>query len=139
MPAIVVGDHSDSAVAEFGFAGELGFGDVGHADDVEIHGAVHVGFGKSGKLRALHADVGAFAVDFDSTVNTGIGENARDLRAGRFVEADVSDQAAAEKRGDAIFGAVDKLVGDEKFAGGKFLFDRAYGADGDDAIDTEKL
>ena len=51
----------------------------------------------------------------------------------------MSDQAAAEKRGDAIFAAVDKLVGDEKFAGGEFFFERAYGADGDDAIDTEKL
>src|SRR5882724_3144379 len=35
MPAIVVGDHSDGAVTEFGLAGEFCFRDVGHADDVE--------------------------------------------------------------------------------------------------------
>ena len=33
-----------------------------------------------------------------------------------------SDQAAAEKCRGAIFGAIDKLVGDEKFAGSKFFF-----------------
>ena len=83
MPAVVVGDHGDGAVTEFGFAGEFGFGDVGHADDVEIERAVHVGFGERGKLRAFHADVGAAAVDFDAAVNAGVGENARRL-AGRW-------------------------------------------------------
>ena len=34
MPAIVVGDHGDGDVAEFSFASELGFLQVGHADDV---------------------------------------------------------------------------------------------------------
>jgi len=80
------------------------------------------GFGKRGKLRAFHADVDALAMDFDAALNAGVGENARDLRAGRLVEGDVSDQASAEKCGDAIFAAVDKLVGDEKFARSKFFF-----------------
>ncbi len=61
-------------------------------------------------------------MDFDAALNAGVGENARDLRAGRLVEGDVRDQAGAEKCGDAIFGAVDKLVGDEKFARSKFFF-----------------
>src|SRR5258708_19669935 len=97
MPAIVVGDHSDSAVAEFGFAGELGFGDVGHADDVEIHSAMHVGFGKRGKLRAFHTDVGALAMDRDAALNAAAAENAHDFRAARLAEGDLSDQSPTEK------------------------------------------
>src|SRR6266404_852252 len=122
MPAIVISDHGDGAVAEFGFAGEFGFGDVGHADDVEIHGTMHVGFGEGGELRAFHADVGALAVDFDAAVNASVGKNAGNLRAGWLVKSNVSDEAGAEKCGDAILGAIDKLVGDEKFAGSEFFF-----------------
>jgi hypothetical protein len=73
MPAVVVRDHSDGAVAEFRFASELGFGDVGHSDDVETEAAVHVSLGKCGELRAFHADVSALAVDFDAAVNAGVG------------------------------------------------------------------
>ena len=113
MPAIVIGDHGDGGVAELGFAGEFGFGDVGHADHVEFHGAMIVRLGQGGKLRAFHADVCAlsWAVTFC----------ARRLRQGRrrvagngFVEADVGDDAIAEESGDSALGAVEKLVGDQK-------------------------
>ncbi|GCC44799.1 hypothetical protein chiPu_0029143, partial [Chiloscyllium punctatum] len=32
MPAVEIGDHRHAGVADLGFAGELGFGHVGHAD-----------------------------------------------------------------------------------------------------------
>src|SRR5258708_30977630 len=130
MPAIVISDHGDGAIAEFGFAGEFGFGDVGHADDVEIHGAVHVGFGEGGELRAFHTDVGALAVDFNAAMKASVGENAGNLRAGGLVKCDVSDEAAPEKCGDAIFGAIDELVCDEKLNGSEVLFQGSRRADG---------
>ncbi len=139
MPAIVVGDHGDGTVAKFGFAGEFGFGGIGHADDVEIHGAVHVGFGEGGELRAFHADVCAFAMDFDAAMDASVGENAGDLRASGSIESDVSDEAAAEKCGDAILGTIDELVGNEKFAGFEFFFQGTDGADRDEAIDADKF
>ena len=36
---------------------------------------MHVGFGKCGKLRALHADVGALTVDGHSTKIAGFGKD----------------------------------------------------------------
>src|ERR1700746_1747269 len=124
MPAIVISDHGNGAVAEFSFAGEFGFSYVGHADNVEIHGAVHIGFGECGELRAFHTDVGALAVDFDAAVNASVGKNAGNLWAGWLVKSDMSDEARAEKCADAIPGAIDKLVGDEEFAGSEFFFSR---------------
>jgi len=44
VPAVVIGDHGHGGVTDFGFARELGFGDVGHADHVELLRAVKVGF-----------------------------------------------------------------------------------------------
>ena len=35
MPAIVVGDHGQRRVANFGFARKLGFGEIRHANHVE--------------------------------------------------------------------------------------------------------
>ena len=121
VPAIVIGDHGDDAVAEFSFAGELGLCDIGHADHVEIHGAVHGGFGERGKLRTFHADVRTLAMDFNAAMNAGVGEDARDLRTGGLVKGDVGDKASTEECGDAIFCTIDELVGNEKFSGDKFF------------------
>src|SRR6202008_5095901 len=63
MPAIVVSDHGDGGVADLGFASELGFGDVGHSDDVELHGSMEVRLGEGGELGTFHADVSALTVD----------------------------------------------------------------------------
>src|SRR5690348_14063901 len=62
VPAVVVGDHSGGDVADFGFAGETSFLQVGHADHIHPPAAVNVGFGAGGKLRAFHAEVGAAAL-----------------------------------------------------------------------------
>ncbi len=45
MPAIVIGDHGDGDVTDFGFAGELGLLQVGHADDVHAPASIEIGFG----------------------------------------------------------------------------------------------
>src|SRR5262249_1667602 len=71
--------------------------------------------------------------------NAGIGENARELRAGRLIERDVGDESAAKERRDPMPGAVDELVGDQKFARGELFFERTDGAHRDDAIDAEQF
>jgi hypothetical protein len=38
-----------------------------------------------------------------------------------------------------MFGAIDKLVGDEEFARSQFFLEGAHGADGDDAVHAEKF
>ena len=139
MPAIVIGDHGDGGVAEFGFAGELGFGDVGHADDGKFHGAMIVGFGERGELRAFHADVGSLFVDRNFLGAAGFAENGGELRAGGLVEGDVGDDAIAEEGGFATLGAVEELIGNEEFTGAQIFLEGADGADRDDALDAEKL
>ena len=62
MPAIVIGDHGHRRVAKLGFARQLGFGDVGHADDLEAQLPMHVRLGQRGKLRPFDAHVGAAAM-----------------------------------------------------------------------------
>ena len=44
MPAIVVGDHGNSGIANFSFSRELCFGYVGHANDFEAQLPMDVGF-----------------------------------------------------------------------------------------------
>src|SRR5882724_3878276 len=129
MPAVVIGDHSDGAVTEFGFASEFGFGDVGHADDVKFHFAMHVGLGERGELRTFHADVSTLAMDWNGAVNAGVGEDAGDLRASWLVERDMSDDAVAEESGDAALGAIDELISNEKFTRPKIFFKRTDRAD----------
>ena len=62
VPAVVVGDHRQGAVGDFGFAGQAGFGVVGHADHIAAPAAVELRFRLGGEGRALHAEVGATAV-----------------------------------------------------------------------------
>jgi len=111
MPAIVVGDHGDGDVADFGFAGELGLLQVGHADDVKSGGSVEVAFGFGGELRAFHADVGAAAFGDDSGGYAGFGDGGGEFGTDGVSEGDVGDDAFSEEGGDALLGAVEELVG----------------------------
>ncbi len=137
MPAIVIGDHGDSGVAKFGFAGELGFGDVSHANDIEAQLAVNVSFGERGKLRALHANVGAAAVNFHGFGFARSCQHFGDFGARWLVEADVRDDSIAEKCGYAQTGLVVKLIGDQKIERAQIFFQGAHGADGNNSLDAE--
>ena len=50
---------------------------------------------------------------------------------------DVGDDAFAEEGGDALFGAVVKLVGNDEVGGLVLFLERADGGDGEDALDSE--
>src|SRR6185312_3345473 len=99
-PAVVVGDHGDGGVADFRFAGELGFLKVGHADNVGSPASVEVGLGACGELRAFHADVGSAGLADDAFAGAAVRDGLGDGSADGVAECDVSDEAFAEKRGD---------------------------------------
>src|SRR5690242_11094223 len=139
MPAIVVGNHGDRCIAELRFARELGFGDISHADDDETQPAMHVRFGERRKLRAFDADVRAAAVNGNRGMDASVSEGCGNLSAGRLVERDVRNEAAAEKSGSTVFGAVDELVHYHEFSRTQLLLERTDGADGNDALDTQNF
>src|ERR1019366_556837 len=93
MPAIVIRHHGDGDVADLGFACQLGFLQVGHADNVHSPGAVNVGFGLGGKGGAFHAKVGAAPMDVDAGGVAGSIESGAHLGTDGVGEADVGHQS----------------------------------------------
>ncbi len=138
-PAIVVGHHGDGGVTDFGFAGELGFLQVGHADHVGAPAAIEVRLGLGGELRAFHADVGAAEFADDADRAAGMRRGFGDSGADRIAEGHVAHDAVAEERGDAMEGAIDELVGNDEVGGLVLFLERADGGDGKDALDAEFL
>ena len=136
-PAVIVGDHGEGCVGDFGFAGEFGFPEVGHADDVGAPGAVEVGFGAGGELGAFHADVGAAEFGGDADFGAGLREGLGDEGADRVAEGDVADDPVAEEGGDPGEGAVDELVGDDEVGGFVLFLEGADGGDGEDGRAAE--
>ena len=61
------------------------------------------------------------------------------LGTDRVGKADMDHQAVSEEGGRAEAGAVEVLVGDEEILGPELLFERADGAEGDDALDAQRL
>src|SRR5579872_241819 len=139
MPAVVVGDHGDGHVTEFGFAGELRFLQVGHADDVHAKAAIDVGLGFSGKLWPFHAAVGAAVLACHADLLAGLLDDSRKLSADGIGEADVGDDSVAEKSVDAVAGAVEELVRNNEIERLVLLFEGSDGRDRDDALDAELL
>ena len=54
-------------------------------------------------------------MDHDGFMDARISKNARHLTAGRVRKGHVGNEALSKKSGDAILGAVEKLIGNEKF------------------------
>src|SRR6185437_1618267 len=138
-PAVVVGNHGDGGVADFRFAGELGFLKVGHADNVGSPASVKVGLGACGELRTFHADVGSAGFAYDAFASTAVSDGAGDAGADGVSESHVSDQAFAEKRGDTAGGSIDELVGDEEVGGLVLFLEGTDGGNRKNALDAELL
>ena len=98
MPAVVVGHERHRRVADLRFARELGFLQVGHADDVRAPRAIQVRLGKRRELRALHAHIGAAAVHAGADPLRARRRQLPERVADRMRKADVRDDAVAEKR-----------------------------------------
>ena len=120
VPAVVVGDHRQGAVGDFGFAGQAGFGVVGHADHIAAPAAVQLRFGLGGEGRALHAEVGATAVQAATLRQHGLHRIAQEAREGgakRFGKSNVGHSSFAKKAGRAPLGSIDELIGDHQVQG----------------------
>ena len=112
VPAVVVRHHRYCHITKLGFAGQLGFLQIGHADYVHAPAAVEVGFAFGGKLRALHAEVSAAGLADHFRFFAG-GDNCfGQLRTDWIGEGHMSNDAVAEKCVYAMTGAVDELIGD---------------------------
>src|SRR6267378_8146908 len=96
-----------------------------------------MGFGERGKLRALHADIGAAAMDSYFGAVAGLAEQSSQLRANGFRETDVRGHAIPEKSGHAVPGAIVELVGNQEIERFQILLKRTDGADRDDSLDAE--
>ena len=139
LPAIVVGDHRHRREGDLGFAGEPGLRDVGHADDVEAHLAVRLGFGAGRERGAVHVHVGAAIVDGVAARGAGAGDDVAQPGADGIGKCDMGDDTAAEEgvlRAPA--GAVEELRGEHDVARLVLLLEAADCGDADDPADTER-
>ena len=119
MPAVEVGDHAQGGIGQFGFPGQTGFGVIGHPDHRTIPGAVELAFGTGGEGGALHAEIGATAVQpstLRQTLFGGIGQQGTQIGAEGVRKADVGHAAVAEETGGPVTGAVDELIGHDHVA-----------------------
>lgn len=140
VPGVVVRDGGEQRVAELGFAGELRFGEGGHADDIGSPLAVEVAFGARAEGRAFNDHVGPAFVDSRPGRPCAGGGGRAHARAERVGEGDVGDDAFAEEAGGPrAAGAVDELAGHDHLAGGERFAEAADGGDGEHAAYAERF
>ena len=139
MPAVVIGDHGHRRVAHLGLARELGFGHVGHADDVAVPGPIQLGFGQTGELRPLHHQIGAAARHVDADFAHRRLEMVAQAAAHRVRHGNMRHHAGSEKTLRPRKRPVDELVHDDEHAGMQMLAQRAHGADGNDIGHAQPL
>ena len=139
VPDVVVGHQRQRRVAELGFAGQLGFRHVGHADDVDAPAAVDARLGLRRELRPLDADVGAPAMDGGARRARGLLQRGRQRRADRIGHADVRHDAVAEERRHPAPGGVVELRGHDQVERVDRLLHAADGRHRDHPLGAERL
>jgi hypothetical protein len=110
MPAVEVGDHGHARVAKLCLAGELGLGQIGHADHRIAEILVGEALGERGELRALDANIGPVANDPNAFGARSFRKMDAQARADRMGHGYMCDAALAEERIGAVIGTVDELV-----------------------------
>ena len=122
VPAVKIGHHGQRAVGDLCLTGQLGFGHVGHTDHARTHAAVPVRFSQAGKLRAFNANVSAAFMQRHTMAQLlcilrgqhaahGPPQHRCSGRAHRLGHGHMGHRAAPEKSAVAVFGQVNKLVG----------------------------
>ena len=140
LPAVVVGDHGHRGVGDLGFAGALGFAQVGHANDIVAVTVVGQRFGAGAEGRALHVHIGAAIVDAGLLGLGCLEQQLAQLIANGISKGDVGHDATAEEGmlGRAL-GAVDELIHEHDVARLELGLQRAHGADANDPLHAELL
>lgn len=138
FPTIVVGHHGHGGVSNFCFARAFGFAEVGHADYGKPVFVVGDGFGARAEGGAFHVDVGSAVMRFGAAPFGAEGKEFAKFGADGIGKRNMGDDAAAEESVfESFFGAIDKLIGKDNFAGLKFGLQGADSADADDPARAE--
>ena len=140
LPAVVVGDHGHGGVGDLGFAGALGFAQVGHANDIVAIAVVGQRFGAGAEGGALHVHIGAAIVDAGFLGLGRLEQQLSQLITNGVSKSDVGHDATAEEGMlDRALGAVDELIHQHDVARLELGLQRAHGADANDPLHAELL
>ena len=137
VPAVVVRDEGDGAVADLGLARQLGFLKVCHTDERHAQAPVDLGFRLRRELRSFHADVGSAAFDRNVHAPSALLYDIAKPRADRVGEADVHDDSVTKERGDAGFRPIIELFRQNDVERAQFLFQGADSARREDPLDSQ--
>src|SRR6202011_2384853 len=99
----------------------------GHADHVALPGAVELAFGEGGKLRPLHDEKGAAALQGHAGAAPGRDERVADSAADRVRHRHMRNTTRSKKTFSTCESPIDELADHDKIARRKFL---AQAADG---------
>src|SRR6202040_2884186 len=112
---------------------------IGHPDDVHSPRAIEVRLRSRRELRPLDADVNAALVNARTAFARRLAREGRDAGTDRIGEADVADDAIAEKRIRAMPRSIDELMRKEDVGRVIVLFHRSDGARGENRVHAERL
>src|SRR5438309_11329606 len=127
MPAVIVCDHGDCGVTDLRLTCEFGFLEIGHADHVHAPGAIQIRFRACRELRPLDTDVSATTLSGHAGFVAALRRSISNFGADGICQGYVRDQSVAEKCGDALPRAVDKLVWNHKIHWLVLFLERAHG------------
>jgi hypothetical protein len=109
----MVGNQRQGCVANFGFTGQLGLLQVGHANHVHAPGTIDVRFGHGRKRGPFHTDIGSASMRFDFSNLAGLLEHIAHVFADRMGKSNMGHYAVTEERRftSASPGAIKELIG----------------------------
>ncbi len=139
VPDVVVGDVRHAGIADFGFAGEEGFGAGRHADDAASPLTENLAFAARAEARSFDGDIASALMNRAARPR---GRLARRLslssaQNGSATETCATSPVSKNERPRSAFGEVDQLIGDDDVTGRIILAQRAAGVDGDDEAHAE--
>src|SRR5260370_23267568 len=108
VPAVVIGDHGDRRVANLGFARELRFRHVGHADHFEAKLPMHFRLGQRGELWPFDAYIRSAAMHLDCFMNASVRQFARQLSADMMRNPHLINDASSAKSADTTLGPINE-------------------------------
>src|SRR5262249_52398419 len=137
MPAIVIGDHRNGGIAKLGFACQLSFLQIGHADHIHTQAAIDIRFRFGRKLRAFHAQISPARFADNACPLAGRCHNISNLSANWIGKAYVGDNALSKESIDTMPSAIEKLIGDYEFKRRVLFLQRSNRGNGNNALHSE--
>src|SRR3984957_11689692 len=137
MPAVIIRHHRDGHIAKLGLARQLRFLQVGHADHVHAHPAIHIRFRSRRKLRPFHAQIGSAALAHHAGLLARGLHHRRQFSTHRLGKRNVGHHAATEKRIHTMPRAIEKLIGNHKLQRFMLFLQRSHGRNRNDPLHPE--